>query len=127
MSIAQLLTEVFLGISIGAYLTWLGDYSRTARWWENMLGRHQVIASGVVEVFLIAIFLYLVAPSWRPATDWLIVASSGGLGAMMVWRITIWRRMENAARILAAEAEAEQRHNTLPVPPDGPGQGLSWV
>lgn len=102
MTATQLLcSKVSLTVAVIAYLIWLADYSANVHWWENMLGRHQVISSGVVEVFVIAALLHLAVPAWANWTNWMFAVAAAGLAVMMLWRITIWRRLERAARILA--------------------------
>jgi hypothetical protein len=99
------LFEIFLATSIGAYLVWVSLYTATVPWWKNMLGRHQVIASGFVEFLLVMLFIFTVIPAWQRVTAWILVVAAGLLAGMMLWRITIWRRLEIAARALAEQPD----------------------
>lgn len=92
---------VFLWTAIVSYVIWIIDYTRQVPWWKNIVGRHQVIASGVVELWLIAFLLFLSTQAYRTATDWILVGCAGLMALMMVWRITIWRKLDKDARILA--------------------------
>jgi hypothetical protein len=97
----RILAVVFLSISIVAYLVWAIDYTIQVPWWKNMLGRHQVIASGIVELFLITQLILLATPYYRPVTDWAMITAGALMAFMMCWRITIWRRLDKDAHILA--------------------------
>jgi hypothetical protein len=92
---------VFLWTAIITYLVWIIDYTRQVPWWKNVVGRHQVIASGFVELLLMSLLLFLSTQSFRMFTDWALVTCAGLMAVMMVWRITIWRKLDKDARILA--------------------------
>jgi hypothetical protein len=105
-----ILFETFLAIGIGGYVSWVILYSVRVPWWKNMLGRHQVVASGFVEFMLLSLFVFTVYPPWQFFMAWVLVVAAGLVAGMMIWRITIWRRLEAAARA-ATEPAKEEEHD----------------